>query len=170
MPDAGKYDGVLGVMLGIAAVQALGGRKLPFGIDVIAFSEEEGVRYRRPFLGSLAVCGQFDRELLDRTDADGISMADAFRAFGLDPARIDEAAYPPGRIGGYLEVHIEQGPVLESVGAPVGVVEAIAGQSRLWADARRARGPRRDLCRWRAGAMRSRPRPSSVLEVERMAA
>ena len=131
VPDAGKYDGVLGVMLGIAAVQALGGRRLPFGIDVMAFADEEGVRYGVPFLGSMAACGRFDRRLLDRTDADGIAMADAFRSFGLDPSRIGEAAYPAGRLLGYLEAHIEQGPVLERLGAPVGVVEAIAGQSRL---------------------------------------
>ena len=132
VPDAGKYDGVLGVVLGIAAVQTLGGRKLPFGIDVIAFSEEEGVRYRVPFLGSRSICGQFDRQLLEHRDQQGVSMADAFRAFGLDPARISEAAYPSGRIGGYLEIHIEQGPILESLNAPLGVVSSIAGQSRLW--------------------------------------
>jgi len=136
VPDAGKYDGVLGVLLGVAAVQALGGRRLPFGIDVIAFSEEEGVRYGVPFLGSLAVCGRFDRRLLERTDAGGTGMAQAFRDFGLDPARIAEAAYPPGRLFGYLEAHIEQGPVLEALGVPVGVVEAIAGQSRIWAQFR----------------------------------
>jgi allantoate deiminase len=136
VPDAGKYDGVLGVMLGLAAVQALGGRQLPFSIDVIAFSEEEGVRYGVPYLGSLAACGRFDRGLLERTDADGVAMADAFRAFGLDPSRIEEAAYPPGSLLGYLEVHIEQGPVLESLGAPVGVVEAITGQSRIRAEVR----------------------------------
>ena len=131
-----KYDGVLGVLLGVAAVQALGGRRLPFGIDVIAFSDEEGVRYGVPYLGSLAVCGRFDRSLLDRTDARGIAMADAFRAFGLDPSSMAEAAYPAGRLLGYLEVHIEQGPVLETLGAPVGVVDAIAGQSRIWAEFR----------------------------------
>jgi allantoate deiminase len=131
VPDAGKYDGVLGVMLGIAAVQAMGGRRPPFDIDVMAFGDEEGVRYGAPFLGSLAACGRFDRRLLERTDAGGLAMADAFRAFGLDPSRIGEAAYPPGAMLGYFEVHIEQGPVLESLGAPVGVVEAIAGQSRL---------------------------------------
>jgi allantoate deiminase len=136
VPDAGKYDGVLGVMLGIAAVQALGGRHLPFGIDVIGFSDEEGVRYGVPFLGSLAACGRFDRSLLERNDADGVAMADAFRAFGLDPSRIGEAAYPPGGLLGYLEAHIEQGPVLETLGAPVGVVEAIAGQSRLRVEVR----------------------------------
>jgi allantoate deiminase len=136
VPDAGRYDGVLGVLLGIAAVKALGGRRLPFGIDVIAFSEEEGVRYGVPYLGSRAVCGRFDRGLLDRTDARGIAMAEAFRTFGLDPASLDEAEYPAGRLLGYLEVHIEQGPVLETLDAPVGVVDAIAGQSRAWTEFR----------------------------------
>jgi len=136
VPDAGKYDGVLGVLLGVAAVQALGGRRLPFGIELIAFSEEEGVRYGVPFLGSLAVCGRFDRRLLERTDAGGITMTEAFHDFGLDPARIGEAAYPAGRLFGYLEAHIEQGPVLDGLGAPVGVVEAIAGQSRIWVEFR----------------------------------
>jgi allantoate deiminase len=134
VPNAGKYDGVLGVLLALAAVKALGGRRLPFGIDVIAFSEEEGVRFRAPFLGSLAAAGRFDRRLLDRTDAAGVTMADAFLAFGLDPARIGEAAYPAGSLLGYLEVHIEQGPVLETLGAPVGIVESIAGQSRIWTE------------------------------------
>ncbi len=133
VPDAGKFDGVLGVVLGIAAVQALRGRRLPFAIDVVAFSEEEGVRFRAPFLGSRAIAGRFDQSLLDRCDAQGVSMTAAFRAFGLDPARITEAAYPFGRIGGYLEVHIEQGPVLESLDVPLGVVLGITGQSRLWA-------------------------------------
>jgi allantoate deiminase len=136
VPNAGKYDGVLGVLLGLAAVKALAGRRLLFGIDVIAFGEEEGVRYRAPFLGSLAAAGRFDRRLLERTDAAGITMADAFRSFGLDPARIDEAAYPPGGLLAYLEVHIEQGPILENLGAPAGVVDAIAGQSRIWAELR----------------------------------
>jgi allantoate deiminase len=132
VPDAGKYDGVLGVMLGLAAVRALGGRRLPFAVEVVGFSEEEGVRYRTPYLGSLALCGRFDPALLDLLDADGLTMADAFRGFGLDPGLIDGAASPPGRVAAYLEAHIEQGPVLESWGLPVGVVSAIAGQSRLW--------------------------------------
>jgi allantoate deiminase len=134
VPDAGQFDGVLGVLLGLAAVQALGGRRLPFAIDVIGFSEEEGIRYRAPFLGSRAVCGSFDRTLLDRTDCDGVTMAQAFRDFGLDPERIGEAVYPPGEILAYLEPHIEQGPVLESVDAPVGVVTSITGQTRIWAE------------------------------------
>jgi allantoate deiminase len=134
VPDAGKYDGVLGVLLGVAAVQTLGGRRLPFGIDVIAFGDEEGVRYGVPYLGSLAVCGRFDRTLLERTDASGIAMAEAFRGFGLDPARFGEAEFPPSRLLGYLEAHIEQGPVLETLGAPVGVVDAIVGQTRIGAE------------------------------------
>jgi allantoate deiminase len=132
VPDAGKYDGVLGVLLGLAAVEALGGRRLPFGIGVVGFSEEEGVRYGVPYLGSRAVAGRFDPMLLGRVDARGVTMESAFRDFGLDAARIPEAALVGGRILGYLEPHIEQGPVLERLGAPVGVVEAIAGQSRLW--------------------------------------
>jgi allantoate deiminase len=134
VPDAGKYDGVLGVLLGLAAVRALGGSRLPFGIDVIGFSEEEGIRYRTPFLGSRAVCGCFDRALFEQTDRDGISMAEAFRKYGLDPGRIGDAAYSAGGILAYLEPHIEQGPVLESLGAAVGVVTAIAGQTRIWAE------------------------------------
>ncbi len=122
---------MLGVTLAIAALQALEGRRLPFGIDVMAFSEEEGVRYGVPFLGSLAASGRFQHALLERTDARGVTMADAFRAFGLDPGRIGEAAYPAGGLIGYLEVHIEQGPVLDAMGAPVGVVEAIVGQTRI---------------------------------------
>jgi allantoate deiminase len=168
VPDAGKFDGVLGVLLGLAAVKGLRGRRLPFSIDVIAFSEEEGIRYRAPFLGSLAAAGRFDRQLLERTDAAGITMADAFRSFGLDPARIDEAAYPPGGLLGYLEVHIEQGPVLHGLAAPAGVVEAIAGQSRLWAEVRGRAG--------HAGTMPMHGRLDAlaasaelVLEIERLA-
>jgi allantoate deiminase len=132
VPDAGKYDGVLGVLLGVAAPRALADR--PFGrtLDVIAFSEEEGVRYATPYLGSRAVCGCFDPRLLERTDADGITLAQALLDFGLDPAAIPAAVYPAGQVAGYLEAHIEQGPVLESLGLSVGAVEAIVGQSRLW--------------------------------------
>jgi allantoate deiminase len=132
VPDAGKYDGILGVLLGLAAVRALRGRRLPFAVEVVGFSEEEGVRYRTPYLGSLALCGRFDPAYLDLVDADGLTMADAFRNFGLDPGLIDRAASPPGRVVAYLEAHIEQGPVLESWDLPVGVISAIAGQSRLW--------------------------------------
>ena len=132
VPNAGKYDGVLGVLLGIAAVEALGGQRLPFAIEVLAFSEEEGVRYRTPYLGSLAAAGRFNAALLDRTDDNGISLAAAIARFGLEPGQIPAAAYSAERVLGYLEAHIEQGPVLERLNLPVGVVEAIAGQSRLW--------------------------------------
>jgi allantoate deiminase len=130
VPDAGKYDGVLGVLLGIAASQALAPRKLRQSLDVVAFSEEEGVRFRTPFLGSLAVCGRLGPELLARTDAEGVSVADAIRGFGLDPAFVPAAAYAPSQVAGYLECHIEQGPVLEALKQPLGVVTAIVGQSR----------------------------------------
>jgi allantoate deiminase len=132
VPDAGSFDGVLGVLLGVAAVRALGARGLPIAVEVVGFSEEEGVRYRTPYLGSLALCGRFDPAFLELVDAENVSMADAFRRFGLDPGRIAGAASPPGRVVAYLEAHIEQGPVLESWDLPVGVVSAIAGQSRLW--------------------------------------
>ncbi len=101
---------------------------------MIGFSEEEGVRYRTPFLGSLAAAGQFGRALLERVDSCGISMAQAFRTFGLDPARIDDAAYGAGTLLGFIEVHIEQGPALERLEAPLGIVDTIAGQSRIWGE------------------------------------
>jgi allantoate deiminase len=132
VPNAGRYDGVLGVLLGVAAVEALAGRRLPFAVDVLAFSEEEGIRFRTPYLGSLAVCGRFDPALLSRTDDAGVSLGAAIRQFGLDPAEIPSAVYSGPQVLGYLEAHIEQGPILESLDLPVGVVEAIAGQSRLW--------------------------------------
>ena len=132
VPNAGKYDGILGVLLGVAAMQALQAKRLPFAVDVVAFCEEEGIRFRTPYFGSLALSGRFDAKLLERTDAAGISLSDALRSFGLDPARIHEAAYSANKALGYLEVHIEQGPVLESRNLPLGIVEAIVGQSRLW--------------------------------------
>jgi len=130
VPRAGAFDGVLGVMLGIALVESLGGRRLPFAIEVVGFSEEEGVRFRTPFIGSRALAGCFDDELLTRRDASGQTVADAIRAFGLDPARIGKASADPGALG-YLEFHIEQGPVLDRRRLPLGIVDGIAGQSRL---------------------------------------
>ena len=129
--DAGPYDGILGVTLSLALVKALEGRRLPFAIEVIAFSEEEGVRFGVPFLGSKAVTGQFTPELLKLQDAQGQTVEEAIRAFGLDPAQIPQAAYNPAQVKGFLEFHIEQGPVLEALGYPLGLVEVIVGQSRL---------------------------------------
>lgn len=132
VPDAGKFDGILGVLLGITAAAALRGRRFARTLDVVAFSEEEGVRFRTPYLGSRAVCGTLSADVLARRDADGVTVADAIRAFGLDPADIPAAAYPPGAVAGYFEAHIEQGPVLESRGLALGVVPAIVGQTRAW--------------------------------------
>src|SRR5262249_23687661 len=132
VPDAGRYDGILGVLLGITVADLLRDERLPFAFDVIGFSEEEGIRYRTSYLGSSAVCGRFDIAWLAKADAGGVTMRAAIRAFGLDPANISSAAYAPGRLLGYLEAHIEQGPVLEQVAQPLGVVNAIVGQSRLW--------------------------------------
>jgi allantoate deiminase len=129
VPDAGRYDGVLGVLLGIALVAALGRRRLGFALEVVGFSEEEGVRFKVPFLGSRAFAKSFDPGLLELTDAHGVSVAQAIRAYGLEPAEIPAAAQ--GDYLGYLEFHIEQGPVLEAEHLPLGIVEAIVGQNRL---------------------------------------
>jgi len=123
VPRAGAFDGILGVVLGVALVERLERRRLPFAIEVIGFSEEEGVRFGVPFIGSRAFIGDVDNELLAR-------IAGPISAFGLDPNRISEARAGGDSLG-YLEFHIEQGPVLESLGLSLGVVEAISGQSRL---------------------------------------
>jgi allantoate deiminase len=129
--DAGRYDGPLGVMVAIAAVQRLHdlNKRLPFAIEVIAFADEEGLRFSSTYLGSRAVAGTFDDADLGRTDAAGVTMAEAISAFGGDPSRIGDDRWQ-GHLLGYVEVHIEQGPVLERLGLPVGVVTAIAGQAR----------------------------------------
>lgn len=133
VPNAGKYDGLLGVVLGIACVEALrrNRRRLPFALEVIGFADEEGVRYQTAYLGSKAVAGTLSSQDLKRTDANGITLADAIRRFGGDPRRLRQARLEPDQVLGYLEAHIEQGPVLEQRGLAVGVVEGIAGQSRL---------------------------------------
>jgi allantoate deiminase len=130
VPDAGAFDGVLGVTLALEWVGIAQELALPLPIEVIAFSEEEGVRYGVPFLGSRAVAGRFDSPLLALTDADGISMETAIRGFGLDPDRVGEAALDDDAIG-FVEMHIEQGPVLEAEGLRVAAVTAIVGQTRL---------------------------------------
>ena len=130
VPNAGAFDGILGVVLGVAIVEELQGQHLPFAIEVIGFSEEEGVRFSKPFLGSLALVGKLDAETLARTDRNGISVADAIKAYGLDPAQLPSAALSHEAFA-YLEFHIEQGPVLESEDASLGVVEALVGQTRM---------------------------------------
>jgi allantoate deiminase len=128
--DAGAYDGVLGVVLAVALLEALDGKRLPFGIEVVGFSEEEGVRFGTPFIGSRALVGRLDGQLLDRKDGDGTSVRQAIEGFGLNPRDIPAAALKGDTLG-YVEFHIEQGPVLEDLGCALGVVEAVAGQSRL---------------------------------------
>lgn len=129
VPNAGAFDGILGVVIAIALVGLLDGRQLPFDIEVLGFSEEEGVRFGVPFIGSRAVSTGFDETTLDRRDASGVSVEDAIRNFGLDPTRLAEARVTKASLG-YLEFHIEQGPVLEALDYPLGVVDAIVGQSR----------------------------------------
>ncbi|MEI9815041.1 MAG: allantoate amidohydrolase [Acidobacteriota bacterium] len=129
VPNAGAFDGILGVVLGVGLVEALGHQPLRYSIEVIGFSEEEGVRFGVPFIGSRAVAGSADDELLSRCDQVGVDVRTAIRSFGLDPSAIGEARVTGDALG-YFELHIEQGPVLESLNIPVGVVEAIVGQSR----------------------------------------
>ena len=131
--DAGKYDGMLGVVSAIECVADLAarGKRLPFAIEVIGFADEEGVRFGSTLLGSRAVAGTFRREVLDSVDANGIGMRDAMRESGLDPERIQQAAHRREDVLAYAELHIEQGPVLEAEGLPVGVVTAINGATRL---------------------------------------
>lgn len=130
--DAGRYDGPLGVMVAIAAVHRMNKSKtkLPFAIEVIGFADEEGLRFGTTYLGSRAVAGTLTLPELERTDSAGVSVAEAIREFGGDPERIDHDTWRDGRLLGYCEVHIEQGPELEGRGLPVGVVSAIVGQNR----------------------------------------
>ncbi len=130
VPNAGAFDGILGVVLAVGLVESLERLKLPFGIEVIGFSEEEGVRFGVPFIGSRALVGRVDEELLGRKDENGISVRKAIQDFGLNPNEIYKAALSD-EVLGYIEFHIEQGPVLENLGRPLGVVEAIVGQNRL---------------------------------------
>ena len=128
--DAGRYDGPLGIMLGVECVAALHarGRRMRFAIEVYAFGDEEGSRFPAAMLTSRAVAGTLDPATLDTVDADGVTLADALRTAGLDVARFGEARH--ARALAYLEAHIEQGPALEAAGAPVGVVTGIAAQLR----------------------------------------
>ena len=129
VPNAGAFDGVLGTVMAVALVELLHDKRLPFAIEVVGFSDEEGVRFGAPFLGSRALAGTFDAALLDRTDGTGRSLRDVIRHFGLEPNRIPDAQAPDGALG-YLEFHIEQGPVLENLNLPLAVVDVISGQSR----------------------------------------
>jgi allantoate deiminase len=130
--DAGAFDGPLGVLAAVACVERLRaeGTRLPFAVDVLGFSDEEGLRYGTAYLGSRAVAGTFDPALLGLVDDDGVALGDALRDFGGAPDALAGAARRGERVLGYCEVHIEQGPVLEGRDVPVGVVSAIAGATR----------------------------------------
>ncbi len=130
--NAGKYDGPLGVILAIACVDYFYQRKLrlPFAIEVIGFSDEEGVRFQTAYLGSKALAGGFNPKELQCKDADGITLAEAIQPYGGNLAAIKSAKLNPRTLLGYVEAHIEQGPVLEQQKLAVGTVSAIAGQTR----------------------------------------
>jgi allantoate deiminase len=130
VPNAGAYDGILGVIIAVALLESLDRRRLPFAIEVVGFSEEEGVRFGIPFIGSRALVGRLDEELLNRRDANGISVRTAIKNFGLNPSEIPRAALSDDALA-YFEFHIEQGPVLESLGRSLGAVEAIVAQTRM---------------------------------------
>ena len=136
--NGGQYDGRLGIFVPMACVRALArqGRRLPFGIEVVGFAEEEGQRYKATFLGSGALVGQFNPAWLDQVDADGVTMREAMRAAGLTGEMSDIAALQRDatRYLGFVEVHIEQGPVLNELDLPLGVVTSINGSVRYLAE------------------------------------
>jgi allantoate deiminase len=130
--NAGKYDGMLGVVAGILAVEHFrdAGRRFPFAVDVLAFGDEEGVRFPTVLSSSAAVAGRFDERWLAGADRDGVTLDQAMRDYGLDPAAIPTCAMRRDEALAYVEIHIEQGPVLEHNDQPLGVVTSIAGQNR----------------------------------------
>lgn len=128
--NAGKYDGNLGILLAISALQQLRYIELPFHVDVVAFADEEGTRFDTTLIGSSATAGVFQPHWLSIQDAEGTSMSEAMRAFGLDPDKAGKDSKRTEEVQAYLEVHIEQGPVLEAQNRAVGVVTGIAGAKR----------------------------------------
>lgn len=131
--NGGRYDGPLGIMLGVDVVEALNraGRRLPFAIEIVAFGDEEGSRFSASMSCSRAIAGTLDASALEMKDAEGVTVAQALRAFGGHPEGIASAARKPEDVLAFLEAHIEQGPVLEAEGLALGVVTAIAAQKRL---------------------------------------
>lgn len=130
--DAGRYDGPLGVLLAVALVERLHarGERLPFAIEVLGFADEEGLRFNTAYFGSSVFAGTFEPSALTLRDPDGVTLDQAIRSFGGDPAAFHLDQRPPDDLIGYCEVHIEQGPVLEAHELPVGVVSAITGYTR----------------------------------------
>jgi len=129
VPNAGAFDGILGVLMGLALVEGLRGRRMPYAIEVIGFSDEEGTRFGVPFIGSRALAGTLEKHLLNSSDGSGITVREALAQY----AEAHPDAVPSffsKKTAGYLEFHIEQGPVLESRNLPLGVVQSVAGQTR----------------------------------------
>lgn len=159
VPDAGRFDGIVGVLMALEVVRmlrsvgedGLASSPLPFALEVVAFSDEEGTRFGKALLGSSAVAGTWDEAWWALADADGVSLRQAFLEFGLDPARVGEAARRPDELAGYLEAHIEQGPELHRSGQPLAVVSSIASARRFQlvveGEARHAGGTPYDLRR-----------------------
>jgi beta-ureidopropionase / N-carbamoyl-L-amino-acid hydrolase len=131
--NAGRFDGRLGILTALAVAEHLAGigRPLPFHLDVIGFAEEEGVRFAAPYLGSNAIAGRFDVAVLQRSDKDGVKLGSLLQKQGVDRDAVKALARRPETLRGYLEVHIEQGPVLLDKDLPVGIVTAIAGSARF---------------------------------------
>jgi len=131
VPDAGAYDGTTGVLMAIVVAERLRNHDLPFALEVIAFSDEEGTRFGAALMGSRAVAGRWQEDWWQQRDRDGITLRRAFADFGLNPELVHEAARTPAELVGYLEAHIEQGPYLESEDRSLGFVTAIAGARRF---------------------------------------
>ncbi|SFR89161.1 allantoate deiminase [Microbacterium sp. cf046] len=160
VPDAGRFDGIVGVLMALEVVRLLrvpspdgtgSVSPLPFAVEVVAFSDEEGTRFGKALLGSSAVAGTWSDEWWTLADADGTTLREAFREFGLDPGRIGEAARRPDELVGYLEAHIEQGPELDRRGESLAVVSSIASARRfqliIEGEARHAGGTPYDMRR-----------------------
>lgn len=139
VPDAGRFDGIVGVLMALEVVRLIrrvdaegtASSPFPFALEVVAFSDEEGTRFGKALLGSSAVAGQWDESWWELTDADGSTLREAFREFGLDPGRVGEAARRPEQLVGYLEAHIEQGPELHRSGQALAAVSSIASARRF---------------------------------------
>ena len=131
--DAGRYDGMLGVLVPLMALQILhdAGERPAQSVEIVAFADEEGTRFGTTLLGSRAVTGQWDPAWHQLRDADGTTLNEALQTFGLDPERLPDAARDPAEMAAYIELHIEQGPVLEAENLPLGVVTSINGARRL---------------------------------------
>ena len=132
VPEGGAYDGIMGVVLPLLALEKLAaeGAALPFAVELLAFADEEGVRFPTALIGPRALAGGFDTSVLEMTDVTGTTLREALRDFGLDPEAIAGLARDPASVLGYLETHIEQGPVLETAHEALGVVTAICGIER----------------------------------------